>query len=379
MNVNGSRYLQRLIGVWRGLRRHPLFLYVVVIPTTLSIIYFGVIASDVYVSESRYIVRSSQQQSSDSLGLMLKSTGLSRAEDDSYSVQNFILSRDALIALDGQLHLKAAFSAPTVDFMRRFASFGRDASFEAFQIYYQRMVEVQLDSGSSITTLQTRAFTAKDAHAMNGRLLDLAENLVNRLNERANGDMIRFASSEVAAAEARARTVSGALAHYRNQNGVIDPEQQSEIPLQLIGKLEDQRIATNAQLQLLEKLAQNSPQIPVLRQQAQQLNREIDDETRRVAGTGGRSLAGKAAEYERLALDKAIADKMLESAMGTLALARSEALRQQLYLERIVQPGVPDKAMEPRRARNILATLLLGLIVWGVLSLTVAAVREHQD
>jgi capsular polysaccharide transport system permease protein len=90
-------------------------------------------------------------------------------------------------------------------------------------------------------------------------------------------------------------------------------------------------------------------------------------------------LAGKAAEYERLALDKEIADKMLESAMGTLALARSDALHQQLYLERIVEAGLPDRAMEPRRVRNIAATLLLGLVIWGVLSLTVAAVREHQD
>jgi len=212
-----------------------------------------------------------------------------------------------------------------------------------------------------------------------GELLDLAENLVNRLNERANRDMIRFAASEVADAEAQARTAALALARYRNQNGVINPDQQSEIPLQRIGKLEDQRIATNAQLEVLEKLAKDSPQIPVLRQQAQQLNRDIDAETRGVAGTGGRSLAGKAAEYERLALDKAIADKMLESAMGTLALARSDALHQQLYLERIVQPGLPDKAMEPRRLRNIVATLLLGMIIWGVLSLTVAAVKEHQD
>jgi capsular polysaccharide transport system permease protein len=370
---------QRLLRAWHWLLGHRLFLYTVAIPTTVSIIYFGLVASDIYISESRYIVRGSQQQSSSTLGLMLKDTGLSRAEDDSYSVQNFILSRDALIALDNQLHLKAAFSASSVDFVRRFASLGRDRSFEAFRDYYQNMVDVQLDSDSSITTLKTRAFSAADARAMNGRLLEFAEDLVNRLNERANRDMIRYAAGEVAEAEAQSRAASRALAQFRNQNGVIDPEQQSAIPLQRIGKLEDQRIATNAQLELLDKLASNSPQIGVLRQQAQQLNQEIAEETQRVAGTGGRSLAGKAAEYERLALTKAIADKMLESAMGTLALARNEALRQQLYLERIVQPGLPDQAMEPHRKRNIAATLLLGLIIWSVLSLTVAAVREHAD
>jgi len=370
---------QRLSGVWRWLLGHRLFLYTVAIPTALSILYFGLIASDIYISESRYIVRSSEQQSSSALGLVLKDTGLSRAQDDSYSVENFILSRDALRALDEQLHLKAAFSAPSVDFIKRFASLGRNDGLEEFVLYYQNMVDVQIESDSSITTLTTRAYTADMARTINARLLDLAENLVNRLNERANRDMIRYAAGEVAQAEAKARETSSALAQYRNQNGVIDPEHQSSIPLERIGKLEDQRIATKAQLEVLEQFARDNPQLPVLRQQAKLLDQQIAAETSSVAGTGGRSLAGKAAEYEHLALDKAIADKMLESAMGTLALARDEALRQQLYLERIVQPGLPDRAMEPRRLRNISATLLLGLIVWGVLSLTVAAVKEHRD
>jgi capsular polysaccharide transport system permease protein len=374
-----SESSQHALRVWRWLLSHRLFLYTVAIPTTMSVVYFGLIASDVYVSESRYIVRSSDQQSSSTLGLVLKDTGLSRAQDDSYSVEKFILSRDALKALDDKLHIKAAFSAPTVDVIRRFASFGRNNSLEEFELYYMRMVDVQVDSDSSITTLTTRAYTAEMARAINAYLLDLAESLVNRLNERANRDMIRYAAGEVAEAEARARAASHALAQYRNQNGVIDPEQQSAIPLERIGKLEDQLAATSSQLQVLEKFAENNPQIPVLREQVRLLSRQVAEETKSVAGSGGRSLAGKAAEYERLAVEKSIADKMLESAMGTLVLARNEGLRQQLYLERIVLPGAPDRAMEPRRIRSIAATLLLGLIIWGVLSLTVAAVKEHVD
>jgi capsular polysaccharide transport system permease protein len=62
-----------------------------------------------------------------------------------------------------------------------------------------------------------------------------------------------------------------------------------------------------------------------------------------------------------------------------LELARNEAQRQQLYLERISAPSLPDAAMEPRRVRSVIAVFLLGLVLWGVLTLTVAAVREHVD
>ena len=73
------------------------------------------------------------------------------------------------------------------------------------------------------------------------------------------------------------------------------------------------------------------------------------------------------------------ADRTLGGALAALDSARSEAARKQLYLERLVQPNLPDMAMEPRRLRSVLTVFVLGLILWGVVSLVVASVREHVD
>ncbi|HQR04668.1 MAG: hypothetical protein JSR19_05695 [Proteobacteria bacterium] len=364
--------LQRLL-------RDRLFLVTTVIPTSLAIFYFGLIASDVYVSESRFIVRSPAQQVSSPLGMLFKgATGFSKADDDSYAIQEYILSRDALKSIEDELHLHKAFASSKVDMISRFGAIDWDNSFEALYLYYQKKVSVQLDSASSIITLTTRAFTADDAGNMNQKLLDLAENFVNRLNERAHQDQVRFATAEVMDAEKKAQTAAMALAHYRNRKGVIDPEKESMIPLQQIGKLQEELIATKGQILQLEKFARDNPQLPMLRQKATMLESEIQIETSRVAG-GDTSLAGKAVEYQRFALEREFADKMLASAMNTLEQARNEAQRKQLYLERIARPVVPDKAMEPHRMRNVLATLLVGLILWGILSILVAGVKEHHD
>jgi capsular polysaccharide transport system permease protein len=90
-------------------------------------------------------------------------------------------------------------------------------------------------------------------------------------------------------------------------------------------------------------------------------------------------LARKAAEYQRLALDREFADKQLASAMVSLEQARNDAQRKQLYLERIVQPSKPDIAVEPKRLRSIFSTFILGLVAYGILSMLLAGVREHQD
>jgi capsular polysaccharide transport system permease protein len=73
------------------------------------------------------------------------------------------------------------------------------------------------------------------------------------------------------------------------------------------------------------------------------------------------------------------AERQLATALAALESARNEAQRKQLYLERLVQPNLPDRALEPRRIRSILMVLALGLVLWGVVSLVVASVKEHTD
>jgi capsular polysaccharide transport system permease protein len=361
------------------LRKHRLMLFTTVIPTLLSVLYFGLVASDVYVSESRFVVRSPERQVTSPLALMLKGAGFAKAQDDSYVVQDYILSRDALKALDERLKVKSAYSASGIDVFSRFAPLGLDDSFEAFHRYFQNKVDVQIDTASSITTLKAYGFSAEDAGRVNQTLLELSEDLVNRLNERGRQDMIRFASEDVAEAEKKAKAAALAVAEYRNRKGVMDPEKQSALPLQHVAKIQDELIAAKTQLAQVESVAPGNPQVPVLRQRIRLLEEEIKAKTQLVAGGGEGSLAGKAAEYQRLALDKEFADKMLASALSTLEQARQDAQRKQLYLERIVAPSLPDAATEPRRLRNIFVTFVVSLMLWGILALLIAGVREHNE
>ena len=96
--------------------------------------------------------------------------------------------------------------------------------------------------------------------------------------------------------------------------------------------------------------------------------------------TGGRSsFSADAPVYDRLTLEKSFADRQLGAALASLESARSEAQRKQLYLERLVQPNLPDQATEPRRIRAVTTVFAFGLLAWGVVSLIIAGIREHVD
>ncbi len=372
----GEALTHRLLAPLRGKNR--LFLVIVVLPTLLAIVYFGFIAADVYVSESRFVVRSPERQTASPLGMLLKGTSFARSQDDTYSVQDFILSRDALRILEDKLAISKAYSNPQVDVFSRFAALTGNDSFEALYRYYQDKVTLLLDTSSSISTLTVRAFTAADSFRINEQLLNLGEALVNQLNASGRQDMIRFAAQEMQVAEAKAKAAALALSNYRNQKSVIDPERESTFQLGQIAKLQDALLGAQARIAQLRAFAKNNPQIPPLQQQIEHLQREIEVEMDQVAG-GDRSLADKAAEYQRLALEREFADKQLASALVSLEQARNEAQRKQLYLERIVQPSKQDYAMEPRRLRSIVVTLLLGITAWGILSMLIAGIKEHHD
>lgn len=371
--------LNKIQTVATRLLRNGLFWLAVLGPTTASALYYGLVASDVYISDSKFVVRMPQRQSTPSLvGALMQGGGFMRSQDDTFTVHEYMLSRDALLALDRQFDLRKSFSAPAIDILTRFPAPWADHSFESLFRYFGQRVSVSFDAATSITTLRVTAFTAAQAHAINERLLELGESRVNQINTRGRNDLVRYALGEVEQAETRAKDAAAALAGFRNQRAVFDPERQSALQLQSASKLQDELATARGQLDQVLAAAPQNPQLPSLRLRVAQLESATGAANARVTGGSG-SLTSKAGDFERLALERGFADRQLAGALGALETARNEARRQQLYLERVVQANLPDQPLEPRRLRTVAATLLIGLLMWGVLSLLLAAVREHRN
>jgi capsular polysaccharide transport system permease protein len=350
----------------------------VVLPTTVSALYFGVFASDVFISESHFIVRSAQRPQTSGLTALLTTGTLARAQDDTYAVLDFMRSRDAMKRVDAVQSLRTLFGSTSIDRTARFNGFGVDGSEEALFKYYQKVVVVDFDATTGVAALRVHAFKAEDSHRMNEQLLQMSEALLNELNERARKDMIRFATAEVELAQEKARTATLALSSYRNENAVFDPERQSTLQLQAMSRLQDELIATTIQITQVRTLTPENPQLPSLEKRLLSIQGAIRDEMSKVTG-GKSSLSGKAADFERLAMERTFAEKQLATALTALEQARSDAQHKQLYLERIAQPSVPDIGVEPRRLRSVLATFIVGLLAWGIFSMLIAGIREHRD
>jgi len=361
-------------------KRQWLFVLVVLVPTLSAIVYYGFIASDRFVSESRFLIRSPQHQAPSGLvGQLLQSTGISpHSQDDTYSVRDYILSRDALKELDEKLDLRKSFSNPVIDLFERFPGLGWNRSFEKFYVYYGKHVGVEYDPVSAISILTVSAFTAEDAYKINHVLLDMSERLVNTLNDRSRRDLISFSDNEVKIASDNAKNASLALLAYRSNQSVFEPNRQAALQLEGVAKIQQELVTTETEIAQLKNLSPENPQMGALTGRAQALRDAIAAEASKVTGARG-SFSARAPNFERLLLDVEFADKQLGIALAELQSARAEALQKQLYLDTLVQPNLPDKAMEPRRFRSMLTFLIISLFVWAVASIIIATVREHAD
>jgi capsular polysaccharide transport system permease protein len=353
---------------------------IIVFPVLFSIFYYGIFVSDRYVSEANIIVRSVSSRRMTGLEMIFQTFGISRAVDDANAVQNFMQSRDVVQALETRVPLREIFSNPKADIFSRFPRFWlpKNESFERLYEYYLDRVTVVQDQSKGITTVRVVAFDPVDAKKVADALLQLSEEMVNRMNVRAQKDTVDASQVSVDLAVKELVSAQKNLAAYRNKELIIDPSKNSASVLETITTLATDNAQVLAQIQELQKVTPNNPALPARIARADSLKARIAIERDKLAGSDS-GLATKIETYERLALLRDIAEKSLTNASSSLETARQEARRQQIYIEQIVTANLPDQSTEPERIRMIATYLVVCTMLSAVLWLLSAGAQEHTN
>jgi capsular polysaccharide transport system permease protein len=106
------------------------------------------------------------------------------------------------------------------------------------------------------------------------------------------------------------------------------------------------------------------------------LQGQIASERQRVT-RGDEALTQQVASYERLELERQLADRQLASAVTSLEQARSDALRQQVFLVRVADPHLPEWPLYPRGTFNTFTVFISLSVLFGIGWLLVVSAREH--
>ena len=143
-----------------------------------------------------------------------------------------------------------------------------------------------------------------------------------------------------------------------------------------LGRRSGERFAFCPGLDLLLRVAPRNPTIPAVRNRIVAVGREIAAQNGRVVGSPS-AIASKLSTYEKLNVEQDFATQMLTAANATLEQARTEAQKQQFYLERVVDPNLPDDSTLPHRLKRILVVFAASLCLYFVGWMLIVGILEH--
>jgi capsular polysaccharide transport system permease protein len=349
------------------------------LPTLIAGVYYFAIASDLYLSEVKFVVHGPAKGPASAIGAMLLSAAASSVSEDTYAVHEYLMSRDVVERLEKEDDLRRLLGRPEGDAITRFPGvwFWRK-DFEALYKAYSHFVSIEVDGNSGVSTLDVKAYQPEDAQRIARALLTFSEQLINRLNDRARHDALDVFKREVATTEQNIASIQSQLTVYRIKQKMLDPKSASAGPLELLAQMNAQLANSKGQLAEIIRNSPNSPHIRLIRTRIASLERLIGEEHTKITGNNG-SVATALSEYERLDVQRLLAEKTLASAFTSLEAARLEAQRQQLYLETIAQPNLADYPLYPKRLASFATVTATCLLVYGIAWLLVSGVREHAS
>lgn len=371
-----ENFRQRLV---RLLWPYRFFLAIVILPTFLVASYYYLVASDQYESGADFVVRRSDSGGGSSAGLgqiFGFKLGSSQSQEDAFILQDYLLSNDTVGRLRAEDDLVGRFRRPGVDFISRL--WFSNPHPETLLAYYRKHVTVTQDAETGITHLRVHAFSPVDAHHISRKLLLMGEKRINALNERSFRGQVASSKRDLADAETALVDIQHRLTGYRRGQNDIDPTGTGQAQISLVTTLTGSLVAARSRLNGMDGLvSRSSPQYRALASQVRALEAQIAGQSSRLAGQNS-SIATSLGGYEDLVIRREFAAKRYAAAAASYEQARSDAMKQQLYLTRVVDANLPVKSLFPERGRIVLTVFFSLLMAYAIGWLLVAGVKEHS-
>ena len=346
------------------------------VPIFLTAVYWGLWATDRYMSETTLIIKDAGSSKGEVEGLSLIGT-ISPSQRDALLVKEYILSWDMLSYLESELRLQQHYSSSDVDFISRLS---KNATREEFLDYYQNYVAIEYIEMSSHLNIQVQAFDKEMSRRIVEQMLEKSELFINEIGNKLAEEQMSFVNTELERAKSTLKEAKLSLIAFQQEHNTFSPEQQSESMMQLISSLETEIARSEAESKKLNSyLNDDAPQMVALRTKIEALQSQLDIEKKRMVGEGDENISKVHADYQDLLMSIEFATDTYRTALVSLEQARVEAYQKLKHLVVVDPPVSPDSAEYPRRMYSFMTSTIFILILYGLAIMIFATVKEHRN
>ncbi|WP_246842238.1 sugar transporter [Leclercia sp. W6] len=360
---------------WKQSLKLGSFLWVVVC-FAIAVLYFGVVASDRYVSRAQLVIKQADQIKMLPDTLSMLGLGGSNNEDV-LLIQDYLNSPDLIAKLDKELGLKAHYQSHKVDYFSRLSD---DVSREAFIEYYRSHLTLHFDDISGVLTVEFQAFDPDYGQRVVSLMLKESDRFINRLGHQVALEQLSFVEKEVDRAYQRVQTEKAKVLDFQNSHHLLSPETTSTARQGLVSQIEGELAQQQAQLKQLQSyMKETAPAVISVQARVNALSGQLEQEKARLTGVDKDAMNEVTARYMDLQTQATLAADLYKSGLISLEQARVEAYRKLKFLLVVSQPTLAEEAEYPRRLYNLTTIGVLLCLLYGLIVMGLATLREHQD
>lgn len=347
-----------------------------VIFVALSVLYWGVIASDRYVSEANVVLESPQitLPSMDVASLFGGSSG----GGDMLLLRDYLLSVDMLKTIDELVGFRKHYSGSGADFISSLPS--GDVPMEGLHEYYLKRVSVELDEYANVLRIKVEAFSPEVAHKIASLLLDEGEKYMNLLGKRLAEEQVSFLEKQVGALGENFTQASNLLIEYQNRKGLISPTGTVASLSAVVASLEGKLSNLQAERAVLKSYqSSSSPSMVRVENEINAVRNQISMQQSRMAQQSGNALNTVSAEYQTLELKVQFALESYSGALAALEGTRIEAARKLKQVSVLQTPTYPEYPLEPQRLHQIAVYTIITVFIALIAQMLLMIIKDHRD
>lgn len=354
------------------------FVAIVVLPFLITTGYLFGVARDQYASTAGFTVRT--EETSTAADLLSGLGGLlpSNASANGNVLYAFIQSPQIVARIDARLDLIGHYGADWLS--DPVFSLWPGATIEDLLAFWRRMVRIAFDPSTGLMEIQVRARSPEMAQAIARAIVEESEIMINALNEQARRDSMANAQADLDSALSRLRAAREALAAFRAETQIVDPQADIQGRMGVINNLQQQLAQALIDYDLLLLSTNDSdPRVRQALRRIEVIRDRISEERRGFAGSAASDAdyPRLIARYESLRVDQEFAEQTYRAALTAYDAARSNAARQSLYLATYIEPTLAQRADYPERWLLSALTLIFLLLVWSILALVYYSLRDR--
>ncbi len=167
---------------------------------------------------------------------------------------------------------------------------------------------------------------------------------------------------------------------FQNSHHLLSPESTSSARLGVVSQIESELANQQAQLKQLQSyMRATAPAVISVQARVDALTQQLNQEKSRLTGADKDAMNEITARYMDVQTQATLAADLYKTGLISLEQARVEAYRKLKHLLVVSQPTLAQDAEYPRRIYNLVTIGVLLCLIYGLIIMALATLREHQD